>query len=306
MKFILAICVPTYNRSKQISKLINSLEENLSKNCQIVICDDGSTDNTKNIINEYLKKELNISYKYIKHSGRPKALKESILMSDSEYIIISDDDDYFDARQLNSAIELIKSNDKKNINQLLLGGYNFLCKESNGKIIGNKFPTDYFKSKLVNLRYVEGIIGDKCEIYKSDIIKSNLYDLILNETRIPTTYIQAKIHKYDFICINKPLKIVNYLKGGMTNNILNYKLKSPNYTYLTYMELFKIKFNKVLYFKYIQLAINYWRFHLHASREHRVFLKKNIILNFFAFLFGFLFFISDKAYMNLSNDYRKN
>ena len=55
----------------------------------------------------------------------------------------------------------------------------------------------------------------------------------------------------------------------MSKNIYYYKLKSPNYTYLTYYELYNLNYNKVNKFLYLKLSINYWRFYFHSSKIYK-------------------------------------
>lgn len=306
MKNLLSICIPTYNRINLLLRLIKSLQPNLNDKYEIVICDDGSTDGTDQVIEKILKEnKLKLKYKKIEHSGRPKALKEAILLSNGKYIIISDDDIYFDKLKFKEAINIIEKKSKI-LNQNNIGGLNFLCKNNKDKIIGTKFPTISSKYSLIDLRYLHDVKGDKCEIYKSELIKKNLYELIENETRIPTIYLQAKMHQYLFLCFNEPIKIVSYYKDGMTKNIMRYKLNSPNYTYITYLELYKIKNNKKNFIKYFFLSINYCRFYLHSDKTYRVKIKKKNYLYYLSFIIGLILFIKDKIYLKSFNENRKN
>lgn len=60
MSYLLSFCVPTYNRSSEIINLINSIEPFIQQNnCELVICDDGSTDDTQKVIKEIIKKKKN-------------------------------------------------------------------------------------------------------------------------------------------------------------------------------------------------------------------------------------------------------
>tara|TARA_B100000963_G_scaffold356228_1_gene375942 strand:+ start:1610 stop:2527 length:918 start_codon:yes stop_codon:yes gene_type:complete len=293
MKPILSICVPTYNRYHDLIILLESIKKLLFTNIlEISLCDDGSTDDTKNYINQKIKEGINIKYKFIEHTGRPRALKESILMSSGRYIIISDSDDSFIERNLESlATDII--NNTYNLNEI--SGFSFLCGKNKFKIIGDKFPLNQFKSNLVDLKYLHNIKGDKCEVYEASILKKNMYSLIDNEKRIPTMYLHAKLNNNHFLCLNKILKIKKYSKDGMSKNIYYYKLKSPNYTYLTYYELYKLNFKNVNKFLYLKLSINYWRFYFHSSEIYKKKLQyKNKRYDYIIKIIGKLFYITDK------------
>ena len=66
--FLLSICVPTYNREQSLKRLLDTIKINAE--VEIIVCDDGSTDNTKNLISLYNGK-LNIKYVYQKNSEFP-------------------------------------------------------------------------------------------------------------------------------------------------------------------------------------------------------------------------------------------
>jgi len=53
---LLSICVPSYNRSKELCRLVDSID--LEENIELVVCDDGSTDNTKEVLDKYIDKYL--------------------------------------------------------------------------------------------------------------------------------------------------------------------------------------------------------------------------------------------------------
>ena len=67
MKPLLSICIPTFNRYKELKRLINSIDKN--KNIELVILDDGSKDETSNIFSEF-KNKFNIRPSYIFHNEK--------------------------------------------------------------------------------------------------------------------------------------------------------------------------------------------------------------------------------------------
>ena len=55
----------------------------------------------------------------------------------------------------------------------------FLCGKNNFKIIGDLFPSNQFKSNLVDLKYIHNIKGDKCEVYEASILKKIYITLLI-------------------------------------------------------------------------------------------------------------------------------
>ncbi len=89
-----SIIVPTYNREKYVNRCLDSLINQTLKDIEIIIVDDGSTDNTKNIINEY--KDKRIKYIYKENTGIGETRNLGIENAIGEYISFVDIDDFLD------------------------------------------------------------------------------------------------------------------------------------------------------------------------------------------------------------------
>ena len=83
----LAICVPTYNRSKLLDRLLDSISSN--DEILVSICDDGSNDDTYKIIEKH-QSRISIFYKYQSNRGRASALRLAILNAKAEFTMIVD------------------------------------------------------------------------------------------------------------------------------------------------------------------------------------------------------------------------
>lgn len=85
----------TYNRGYIINKLYESLCKQTFKNFEWIIVDDGSEDNTEQIVNEWEKtcKEFKIIYKKVSNGGKPRAINIGVKMAQGKYFIIVDSDD---------------------------------------------------------------------------------------------------------------------------------------------------------------------------------------------------------------------
>ena len=100
----LAICIPTYNRSKLLDRLLRSIPS--SSKIVVSICDDGSDDETFKIINNH-RKRLSIKYSY-QNQGRASALRKSILNVKAQFMLMMGDDDYFTKSGIKTIIHNIE------------------------------------------------------------------------------------------------------------------------------------------------------------------------------------------------------
>jgi len=90
-----SIIIPTYNRAPLIEKTINSVLQQTYSNYELIIIDDGSTDNTKEVVENIIKSNLSkkIIYKYQKNSERAASRNNGLKNSCGDYIIYFDSDD---------------------------------------------------------------------------------------------------------------------------------------------------------------------------------------------------------------------
>jgi glycosyltransferase involved in cell wall biosynthesis len=110
MKF--SIITPTHNRSKKISRAIKSMQAQSYKNWEMIISDDGSTDNTCEVVKLFMEKDKRIKYfRMDKNGGVGKARNYGFknISPDTNWIGFLDSDDVF----VENALELIKNKIKK-------------------------------------------------------------------------------------------------------------------------------------------------------------------------------------------------
>ena len=130
-----SIIIPTYNRSKLLRRAIESIIRQTYKNWELVVVDDGSTDNTKSIVDEYIKKDKRIFYKYQENSGgcsSPKNL--GLKLSSGKYITFLDSDDEYLPKKLELQVKLLENSKIENLG--FVGCQNLRVIEQ--KIIENK------------------------------------------------------------------------------------------------------------------------------------------------------------------------
>ena len=226
----LSICVPTYNRRTHLISLYESIVNQQFNDIQLVITDDGSTDDTSEMISSW-KKNGGISIKHIyqENAGRPTALKKALMEATGEFTVIMDDDDLF----VPDAFELIKSSlDDLSTNKYQIreiAGICGLCLNEEGNVIGDSFPQNEMVSSYYDIRLKKKIIGDKKEIVRTNILKDKLYRTFVNERRVPTSTLWFSISQdYDMIFINQPFAIKYYLSKGMTEKNRVLRISSPN------------------------------------------------------------------------------
>lgn len=111
----ISIIIPTYNRADLLNRTIQSVLNQTFKNFEVIVIDDGSTDNTRKIVRGFIKKDERIKYIFQENSGGPaKPRSTGIKNSRGNYLAFLDSDDEWLPEKLEKQISVFKnSRDKK-------------------------------------------------------------------------------------------------------------------------------------------------------------------------------------------------
>lgn len=111
-KYLLSICIPTYNREKQLKRLLDNIvsQKWFSDSIEIYIYDDPSTDDTELMVHAYMEKYKNINYhRNTTRLGMMPSILESILHCSWEYIWLFWSDDFMWPFGISTMLSLIKT-----------------------------------------------------------------------------------------------------------------------------------------------------------------------------------------------------
>ncbi|MDQ0969218.1 glycosyltransferase involved in cell wall biosynthesis [Flavobacterium sp. W4I14] len=111
MNVLFSIIIPTYNRSSRLKKALDGLASQTFKNFEVIICDDGSVDDTQQVVNKYCDK-LNLRYIWNENWGGPARPRNiGIKESSGEWICFLDSDDWWYSNKLEECAKYIADYD---------------------------------------------------------------------------------------------------------------------------------------------------------------------------------------------------
>lgn len=270
---MITIFTPTFNRGYIISKLYDSLVSQTYKDFEWLIVDDGSTDNTKTIVEKFiLDDKIKIRYFYQQNQGKHIAFNLGVSKCVGDLFYCVDSDDYLPTNSLeiiNNLYQEIKDNNKA---AGIIGHKYYYNQE---KIVGIKFPTTNILMNYIDLYYKYKIKGDKAIIFKSSVIKKYHFPKFNNEKFLTEAYLYQQIDEdYCFYITDSNLYYSEYLTDGLSSNFNKIAKNYPIGFYHYYQALSQ---NKHLNLKYKLIFKAY--FYLYTIYCH----KK--IKNIFYFLF---------------------
>lgn len=220
----ITVLTPTYNRADQLQNLFESLQKQIEKRFKWLIVDDGSQDNTEEVVKSFLKKtDFEINYIKKENGGKHTALNVGFQMIDTYLTFIVDSDDVLTTNAIEEVycnIETIKEND--------LCGVAYLRGYSEKECIGKLFPKSEVIDNDINIRLKCNVSGDKAEIWRTDILRQYQFPVFENERFQGENYVWWQIaRRYNMLYINKIIYITEYLDGGLTKSGRAMRMRNP-------------------------------------------------------------------------------
>ena len=102
----ISIVVPVYNVENCLSYCVESLRQQTYKNIEIILVDDGSTDSSGEICDQYAREDDRIKVLHIENGGLSNARNTGVKESSTDWIVFIDSDDYYDHRAIEYLVEL--------------------------------------------------------------------------------------------------------------------------------------------------------------------------------------------------------
>ena len=224
----LTVFTPTYNRVDLLRRCFESMKRQTCKDFVWMIVDDGSSDNTAAVVEEWKNEGLSfrIEYYYKENGGLHTAYNEAILRTQTELCVCIDSDDYMP----DDAVEKIlrfwneKGSDK-------VAGIVGLDYDRNGCVIGDRLP-DQETVNLIDLLVGRYSINN---VDRTNVVRTELYKkyapmkVFQGEKNFNPHYMHLQIsQEYDFLILNENLRYVEYQSQGMSNSMIKQYYNSPN------------------------------------------------------------------------------
>ena len=240
MEKLLSVIVPVYNREKTIKKCLDSICNQKFDNFEIIVVDDGSTDNTADIIKGIQKTNVNLRYYYINNEGAFNARKYGVSKALGKYVTFVDSDDWVEDTiytSFNDAI--IKDIDFISYGLMFNKDVN---RPYEGNLLLNSIEEGYYYSNKTFLnKMIYDISSGKAGINQSlctKIIKKKIVESAMSSVTKKLTFGDDAIvvfgaalkaesfcfsnqHKYHYVCGNE--SITSTVSIETFNDILNFK-----------------------------------------------------------------------------------
>lgn len=176
------IFTPTYNRAHTLHRVFESLRAQTSRNFEWLVIDDGSTDNTEQLVDGWARcADFSIRYLRQEHSGKHFAHNHALIEARGELFTVLDSDDAFVPDALEKLERLwhgIPASERHAFYSV--GG---LCHDQNGVLVGDRFPANPYDADLREMIYADHVRGEKVILGLTDVLRCYPFP------EIPGTYV---------------------------------------------------------------------------------------------------------------------
>ena len=221
----LTVFTPAYNRAHTLSRTYESLCRQSCKDFIWMVVDDGSTDNTSELIREWQQRDngFEIRYLYKENGGMHTAHNTAYANIDTELNVCIDSDDAMGDDAVRKILEKWAEVRDKGY-----AGIIGLDADFDGNVIGKGFPDEMTETSVIGY-YAAGGRGDKKLVYRTDIINQYPpYPVFPGEKYVALSYKYRLIDQdYKMAVLDEILCNVEYQADGSSKNMLRQYARNP-------------------------------------------------------------------------------
>lgn len=218
----LTIHTATYNRAYILEKAYLSLCAQTVKDFEWLISDDGSTDNTEELVNLWMEKDngFPIRYQKLEHVHIPRALNTGVSRSNAPWFMMLDSDDYLLPTAVEKVLEWLE--EIKDMDQM--AGIGFARCYPDGRFMKNQTPIIDPKIGYVDASHIErekyNLNMDMCEVHRTELFKKYPFQRWPDELYAPEqlNFYEIALAGWKLRWRMEKLYICEYLPDGQTMN----------------------------------------------------------------------------------------
>lgn len=279
----LTIFTPTYNRADKLNKVYNSLVKQDCIDFEWLIIDDGSSDNTEEVVNSFIS-EAPFIIRYFKktNGGKHTAHNMALELASGKYFMCLDSDDYLADNILK---ELSMSLCKLSFSEGLIA----YKSDIDGRLLSSEFPENIELVTTFELTSKYNCRGEFVLIYPTEILGLYPFPVYDNERFITECVLYDRL---DAVCkmqfLRKTLMICEYQVDGYSQNLNKIMKENPMGYCMYFMQRIDLQDDLI---KKLIYAAKYWSFRIFSRNNKCKYMGKNNVLTLVALPIGCLFWL---------------
>ncbi|WP_053764832.1 glycosyltransferase family 2 protein [Leptospirillum ferriphilum] len=268
-RYLFTVFTSAYNREKKIPRVYESMKSQTFRDFEWLIVDDGSVDNTRELVEKWQKEaDFPIRYFWKENGGHHSAFNLGVQKAQGTLFLQLDSDDAC----FPNALEVF-ANTWNNLPapKEQYAGITGLCVDQDGALIGDLYPRDIMDSTSLEMHYRFHVKGEKWGFTRTDLLRSHPFPIVEGVKWFPPNVVWYAIgRKYKTRYINQKLRTY-YMETAQKSDQAAYfpvKKVAPGISYL-HRTVLNEDIDKFSYSPkdFLRFAVHYGRFSLHAGRS---------------------------------------
>lgn len=210
---LFTVFTPTYNRAHTLPRVWESLRRQTVRNFEWLVIDDGSTDETADLIERW-RSEADFAVRYVwqPNGGKHTAFNRGVQEARGElFISLDSDDECFPQAFERFAHHWFSIPDDERAG---FAAVTSLCSDVNGEIVGERFPYDPTDSDPLELRYRYRVGGEKWGFNRVGVLREHPFPVVPGQPNVPESLVWDRIARsYRTRYVNEPLRTY-YVQGA--------------------------------------------------------------------------------------------
>ncbi len=260
--YTFTVFTPTFNRAHTLPRVFESLDCQTFRDFEWLVVDDGSTDDTRSLIEEWRRAmPFPIRYLYQRNSGKHVADNLATRSARGRFIATLDSDDWYLPIALERFLAVWSSIPVDDQDGYV--GVAALCSTPDGKLIGRRFPKDVLDTTYRELSAKLGVTGDKAGFGRTEVVRDFPFPVFEGETLILESLVYGRIARsYRLRCVNEILMIKEYQAAGLSADTRSDFASNPRTSKLYFLEQLLVGDGGEA--RLLSAYANHTRFALHA------------------------------------------
>ncbi len=255
----ITIFTPTYNRKHLLPNLFESLKKQTNKDFIWLVIDDGSSDGTSELFEEWKKQDVNFQIDYVqkKNGGKHTAIEKANEICGTDYIVCVDSDDYLTenaVEQMYKEIDIIDKMDD-------VCGVVTRRAKPNGEPFSINWVPNEMSLYFYELSKKYGYSTDTSLLFKTNIVNKFHFPIFKGERFVTeSVYYNQFLYDYKMYASNNLYYLAEYMPDGYTAQGLNLFFKNPEgFLYaLKQNAYFCIKYKTANFKRKVVLVANFY------------------------------------------------
>ncbi len=229
---LLTVFTPAYNRADKLKRLYESLLAQTNGDFLWLVVDDGSTDETGELMHSFQREcRLEIRYYRQENGGKMRAHNVGVRLADTPLFVCLDSDDHFTKTAVDDILTLWTGNKEEG----LAGIVAHKGSDAEHILYGSEFPLKG-RSSLRRL-YEAGFKGETTLVFRTELLKGFPFPEIEGEKYVPEDVVYDRIDEgHEYLILDKILTVCELVSEGLTDRVDELREKNPTGWFIYYYQ----------------------------------------------------------------------